>query len=227
MGENFYNNNQEKYSEVINSLKELPQIKAAADFEYNLMTKIQNQNFELSSSELQKSNRWVYWTFGPVLALGLSAVILFFVLIPSESVEENPLLSLPKAIAEESPEIYVDTDIDEAVVPPAPALNSGLAEMNLPAESSYRTIIKPNDVVIKEKITYPFNESRSINLDDYVGDTRVRSSNTGPIMSVGGGTNSFNFNGFYIPLRQGSKEWQIMKNRMDSLKLKAKESDLQ
>jgi len=226
MGEKFYNNNEDKYSEVKTILKELPQVKASSDFEYNLMTKIRNQNFDLSPSEGPKAKKWIIWTLGPAFTLAFTAVILFFIITPPQPIEENLLLAIPEVIVQETSESYSDVKSEKVNTPVAKKSSSGISDLDLAAEDTYRTVIKPNDVVIKEKILYPFNESRNINLDDFVGETRLRNASTGPLMSVGGGTNAFNFRGFYIPLRQGTKEWNLVKNRMDSLKLRAKEKDL-
>jgi hypothetical protein len=91
--ENFDENSQQ-YSEIINTLKGLQKVKAPAGFEADLMRKINSGKYEKERSFWEKlllPSRLI-----PSAALGLAAVIVFFVLNMNSAPVENPLLMAPR-----------------------------------------------------------------------------------------------------------------------------------
>jgi len=76
MKKNIYNFNEEKFTNVIETLKELPKVNAPDDFEFNLMLKIQNGQFETEKEEKRQSK--LLWILTPA-ALVVTTVILFIV----------------------------------------------------------------------------------------------------------------------------------------------------
>lgn len=81
MGINIYNDNEKKLSETLNALKELPKVNAPDDFEFNLMIKITNGEFEPEAEEKRQSK--LLWILTPA-ALVVTAVILFVTFSKSE-----------------------------------------------------------------------------------------------------------------------------------------------
>ena len=91
--ENF-DENSRQYSEIINTLKGLQKVKAPAGFEADLMRKINSGKYEKERSfweKLHLPSRLI-----PSAALGLAAVIVFFVLNMNSAPVENPLLMAPR-----------------------------------------------------------------------------------------------------------------------------------
>jgi hypothetical protein len=91
--ENF-DENSRQYSEIINTLKGLQKVKAPAGFEADLMRKINSGKYEKERSFWEKlllPSRLI-----PSAALGLAAVIVFFVLNMNSAPVENPLLMAPR-----------------------------------------------------------------------------------------------------------------------------------
>jgi len=91
--ENFDENSQQ-YSDIIKTLKGLQRVKAPANFEADLMRRINTGKYEKEKSLWEKfllPSRLI-----PSAALGLAAVIVFFVLNINSAQLENPLLMPPR-----------------------------------------------------------------------------------------------------------------------------------
>lgn len=91
--ENFDEKSQQ-YSEIIRTLKGLQKVKAPANFEADLMRRINSGKYEKERSFWEKlllPSRFI-----PSAALGIAAVIVFFVLNMNSAPVENPLLMAPR-----------------------------------------------------------------------------------------------------------------------------------
>jgi hypothetical protein len=86
--------NSQQYSDIIKTLKGLQKVKAPAGFEADLMRKINSGRYEKERSFWEKlllPSRLI-----PSAALGIAAVIVFFVLNMNSAPVENPLLMAPR-----------------------------------------------------------------------------------------------------------------------------------
>lgn len=89
MGLNNYNDSEDKFSETLKALKELPKVNAPDDFEFNLMIKITNGEFD-SGAEEKRQSRWL-WILAPA-AFVMTSVILFITLTQNDVDRQlNPL----------------------------------------------------------------------------------------------------------------------------------------
>ena len=91
--ENFDENSQQ-YNEIIKTLKGLQKVKAPANFEADLMRRINSGKYEKERSLWEKlllPSRLI-----PSAALGLAAVIIFFILNINSTPVQNPLLMPPR-----------------------------------------------------------------------------------------------------------------------------------
>ncbi|MCK5456047.1 MAG: hypothetical protein KAI45_02905, partial [Melioribacteraceae bacterium] len=68
--------NEKEFEKLQTLLKELPKIEAPDNFEYNLMTRIQNKNFDIKS---EKKKSIFFWVYTPTFALVASVILVFFV----------------------------------------------------------------------------------------------------------------------------------------------------
>ena len=84
---------EKEFEKLQTLLKELPQIEVPDNFEYNLMTRIQNKNFDIKS---EKKKSIFFWVYTPTLALVASVILVFFVFTDSEIDTEDTWNSQPK-----------------------------------------------------------------------------------------------------------------------------------
>ena len=95
-----YNREEQKFSNLLSDLKKLPKIEAPDNFEFNLMTRIENKNFGQVEEERPKFNLLKF--LAPSAAV-LATVLLFFIFYPvsffvfSENIAKNKTSdSLPR-----------------------------------------------------------------------------------------------------------------------------------
>ena len=83
---------------------------------------------------------------------------------------------------------------------------------------NYRIVVNKNDVVIKEKVTLPFNPAKSVNLDGYLKNKRRLRGNSinAPGRFVSERQTYFEFPGF-IPVEENQKVVNKLKAQIDSL----------
>ena len=61
-----------EFKELKKLLKDLPKVNAPDNFEFNLMTKIQNKSFEVKS---EKKKGWLTWSLTPAIAFAMSVIL--------------------------------------------------------------------------------------------------------------------------------------------------------
>ncbi len=209
MGKNIYNN-ESSHSKLIEDLKSLPKFQAPENFEYNLMTRIQNKNFGETQKERIPFNLTKFLAPSAVVVTGL---IIFFVFFStSKRQTENPFMAIPPAIVNDSSKnIALNNQVES---------QGSITEPSMAAQNknSLNARIQPNDVVVKKQSKYPINSRRSISLDDFISGDSQQNSNLerGNVVSDGG--NSDEFDGFFV--RQSPSKETIAKYRayIDSLK---------
>jgi len=196
-----------KNSKLVEELKSLPKVKAPENFELNLMTRIQNQNFGEIKEEKQ---RFSYFKFLAPSAVVVTAFIVFFIFFyPSQQRINN---FQPQAVVSDSQGSVASVKMELA------QNNPGIKE----SVTHDRKIVDNNSSVPQQGNSgiakYPINKSRSVSLDDYISGESERSSNVQQGNVVNGGEDVPNFDGFFV--RQKSDKETIEKYRsvIDSLK---------
>ncbi len=218
MGINSYNNEAEQ-SKLINDLKSLPKINAPENFELNLMTRIQNQNFGEVKEERAQFN---FIRFLAPSAVVVSAVIVFFLFFSDANRQiDNPLMTEPHAIISDSQGNIASSKTDLVVnETQVNKQNTGVVSKQVEGivNLGNDTRIQKNDGAIESKSKYPISRNRSVALDDFIsGDTQKRTSiQQGNV--VNNGEESADFDGFFI--RQQPDKETISKYRalIDSVK---------
>lgn len=210
-----YNDNQP--NGVSNLLKSMPHIKAPDNFEYNLMTRIENKNFGNLAGEKKKLG--FAWKLTPAVAFVTSLFILFMVWTDQNTEIENPLMKLPQAIAK-THSANNDVVLSKKSASKSEAIAShGLSEEKEVApgdEDLFRVVVGSNDVVSREKMALNLNNTQNIDLDMAMAGGAVNPNVNRRTRLVGGG-DSFEFNGFYIREQTDRKMLEMIKNRLDSL----------
>lgn len=209
MGINIYNDEEKKFSKLINDLKELPKVDTPDNFEFQLMTRIQNKNFEDKPLQREKFNLIKF--FAPS-AVVVTIIILFFVFLPKDEKFDDPLLSdPPQIVSNSSGNDEVNSSIEN---------NSGGIASNQKTNSQTQTLnanINPNDAVIKPNSKYPIFNTRSVAVDEYInGENKRRNTFQGNV--VKGVEDLPEFDGFFI--RQEADKATIERYRamIDSVK---------
>ena len=79
-----HNEEEKEFEKIQNLLKDLPKVKAPDNFEFNLLTRIHNKNFDLKT---EKKNN-LFRIYAPSFALAASVALVFF-LFSDKDIEES------------------------------------------------------------------------------------------------------------------------------------------
>lgn len=215
MGINIYNDQDNKFEKLIEDLKDLPKINAPDNFEFQLMTKIQNKNFGVDKEPREKFN--VIKFFAPS-AVVVTVIILFFIFLPANDQQnENLLMSDPPQIISQTDQSVSNGDLENTATsssqknyPPAEnrSLQSGSGEL----------AINPNDAVLSNNPKYPISRSRSVALDDFISGNKQKKSSLQQGNVVRGGESASEFDGFFIREELDPKTLQKYRTTLDSIK---------
>ena len=197
------------FNELKSLLKDLPKVNTPDNFEFNLMTKIQNQNFEVKS---EKKKKWLSWSLTPAIAFATTVFVVVLFVFNSEEVGSNPWETPPK-LMDQSQEI-------------ASAQVTNVEKDKRINKSSGRQVAKnitQKELVAENNKTkaYPFEKNSSINFDEYLQSEGGSSANSGARLA--GGSNSSNtspFDGFFLRQRKIAQKKDSIKKEQDSLQQK-------
>jgi len=173
---NMENKNSFDDEALLKLLKGLKREKAPANFEFNLMTRIQNRNFGNLEKEEKTSFLWIFIPSASVVAAAVIVLAFLFNGIGSDN-----LISPPQVIKHKTPKTYV-------VVKDKPDAKQNTLEM-------YKIFRTNNDVVINKKVKLPINEGKSLTVDKYLNNSNF-SNNTGGATLVSDELTPYNFDGF-------------------------------
>lgn len=228
MGINSYNKD-EKFSNLINDLNGLPKEKAPDNFEYNLMTRIQNKNFGDVKGEVKENFNLVRF-FAPSAAV-IAVIIIFFLLLPESNQQiDNPLMTDPPSIAQQNEQAGQQNQLTEAETKfkeQSTTQNSLSGSEKTIPYNNFRAVIKPNDVVEKVSEKYPISRNRSVALDEYISGDSQKGTNLRRGSVVGGADESPEFDGFLRRQQADPQTIQKYREMIDSVKKEqAKEDSL-
>ena len=211
MGKNIYNDEEKQFSNLLNDLKDLPRVNAPDNFEFQLMTRIQNKNFETLPEPREQFNLIKF--FAPS-AVVVTVIILLFVFLPNNDQYDNPLMTDPPQILAQSDHENVITDQN---------INNDRTNKqssNVPRQSSSSLLnvtVNPNDAVVKPGSKYPIYSNRSVALDDYISGENKRRNNLQANV-VKGGEDVPEFDGFFIREEADKKTIERYRALLDSVK---------
>lgn len=223
MKKNLYNSNDEEHQHVIKLLRELPKEKAPDNFEYNLLTKINNKNFGLNTKESKFLLPWKFVL--PATSVALSALLLFFVVFSENDTIENPFLIKPKLRTEigsnllNSANKILDTKntISENDVIIQHNNSTSVVQQTTQANK------KPVTETKLRKPDFPFNNST--NLDEAIIENIPSATNSRASLAGNSNLESV-FDGFYIRNEVDKKYVEALKARIDSLKKEYRNNQL-
>ena len=203
-----YNEEENNFSELMNDLRDLPKIKAPDNFEYNLMTRIQNKNFGAVEKERPHFN-WI--KFLAPSAVVVSAIILFFIFLPSSQENNNQLLQQSKLQGQQS-EVSNPSPVKNELNNQQPVVSDNKLQSN----SS--SLLGSNNQIPRPRVLSPLNDSRSIKLDDYISGANKNQSNTNRGNIVNNGEEPSQYDGFIVSEKPDKKTLERYRTVVDSIK---------
>lgn len=202
----FYKNEEEKFSKLVSDLKTLPKIEAPDNFEFNLMTRIQNKNFGEIRDTIPTFN---WFKFLAPSAAVMASVLLFFIFypqseeIPTQIANQNQLVD-SQALAGKSSdkkfESLFSTDDKKSSIKKSVESNSNIAQTQLSGKSSF-----------------PLNQRRSVSVDDYISGANSNQNSSARSSIVNSGENPMT-DGFRVENKLDKKTIEKFRAELDSLK---------
>ena len=197
---NIYNENEEKKSKLIKDLKELPKIKAPENFEYNLLTKIQNNNFGDLNTEKPQFN---FVKFFAPSAVVVTIVLLFFIFLPSSN-QRNVTPTTPHLIENQAVADNSVTPLKKENNIKNPVQNS----LPAPLQRNFSPDRQPGKI----------DGSRSVRVDDYISGANQNKSDLERGNMVSSGNEPVGDNGYFISEHPDKKTLEKYRARIDSVK---------
>lgn len=194
---NFTNDNE--FIELKKLLKEIPKISAPDDFEFNLMNKIRNQNFEVKS---EKKKGVFSWALTPAIAFAATVFIFVFVFSLEEDFGEDPWKVKPQLIEETIADVSGNEVIDD--------------KSEVIRESNTNNSLTLNNNVGEG---YPLSKRNSVNLDDALKRGSNKGSNGSAQLA---GSNNSPFTGFFLREIEKPLSDDSLNTTTDSLKANKK-----
>lgn len=196
--------NEEKFTddnefiELKKLLKEIPKVKAPDNFEFNLMTRIQNKNFEVKS---EKKRSIFSWALTPAITFATTVLILVFVFTETDEVEDNPWQTPPQLIENQISETESILQQDEKVESNSYSSAENVANNNNTSSNSSEKLIKKQ----AGRRNIQFNKLDSYSLDDDINANSTQKRNFGAThLANASNDNLSSFDGFF--LREVKKE---------------------
>lgn len=202
-----YSEKQNKHSKMIKDLQNLPKVETPENFEFNLMTRINNKNFGNVENSKPVFN-WIKF-FAPS-AVVVTAIILLFILLPTSEQINNPSLYQAQKL-----------DSQTIVSNSIPAGKEFTKNQNTVKQNSNSTTqgksVSPNRTVQNLSPLLPFGTSRSVSLDDYInGGRNSRNLQQGNV--VHGGEESAPLDRFFVAEKPDQTTLKKYRAQADSLR---------
>jgi cytoskeletal protein RodZ len=192
-----------EFSELKNLLKSLPKVDAPDNFEFNLMTKIQNNNFEVKS---EKKKNWFSWSLAPAITFATTVFVVLFFLSSGEESYNNPW---------ETPPQLMEQNVADTQVPNSKTERVEERKGKIKREQKNTKNLAVRNGVQKD---YPFNKEASINFDEYLRSKASKSGSNSTQLAGGVTSNAPSFDGFFLRQRKIAERKDSIRKEQDSLK---------
>ena len=214
---------EKEFEKLQTLLKDLPRIEVPDNFEYNLMTKIHNKNFDIKS---EKKKNIFFWVYTPTFALVASVILVFFVFTDGDIDTEDTWNSKPKLRPElQSPQIINSStkqvEEHEIIAKQSASKRKTSSKVNPSVQMKESTGEKKNVVASqKPQPVYPFDKSESVDLDQLLNDESPTPNNVIAQPQLAGKSNASEsqFRGFFIRQIETEARKESLRVREDSLK---------
>jgi len=194
-----------EFNELKKLLKELPKVDTPDNFEFNLMTKIQNKNFEVKS---EKKKSWFSWALTPAIGFAATVFLVFSVFFNDDSPTNNILETPPKLIEQSVAETSNSNIVKEQRV------NAKSQEM-IGQNSRSQSLVATNN-----KREFPFDKNTSINFDEYLRSDNEQTARVGAQLAGSQTSQISPFDGFFLRQRREVQKRDSIMRENDSLNQK-------
>jgi len=203
-----YDNNEQ--SEMLKDLKNLPKIKAPDNFEYNLMTKIQNKNFSPSIKEELRFN-WIKF-FAPSATI-VSLVIVFLIFFSQQNKEIKSVSTLANK-NETLPMVNNSTNINKKLIDQKITDN----QRSVKKDEVNQKALKPDNSSVDLQKNDPSTIRKPIVLDEYISGHNAQKDDLkrGNIVREGG--EATNLSGLIESQKLDQKTLKKYRAIVDSIK---------
>jgi len=216
-------NEKKEFEKLKTLLKELPKVNAPDNFEFNLMTKIRNKNFEVKS---EKKKSIFYRVYAPTFALAASVILVFMIFTEKGVDADDPWNLQPKLRPEiqSSKAANFGDQIEESEASLKSPNNKIKNSDKSRASSQIQELnIEKNNLSVNKRSQpdYPFDKSESVDLDELLTTKESSSSSTGISRSHLAGKNDASksqFKGFFIRQKEAEAKKESLRIHEDSLK---------
>ena len=179
----------DKNLNISSLLKDLPKVDAPDNFEYNLMVRIQNGNFD--KKKFKEPSWRLSWLIAPGAALFFSVILLLNLFVNENNYDEKLVTDSAELINESATaQQFIWALTDEPETPDE--VNSA------PEPKAYQVVLNSNDVVETRKLDPSILKGRGYNLDVILDKAKSGKFSRGRGTLVSTGVPSFNFDGFFI-----------------------------
>ncbi len=196
-----------EFSELKKLLKEIPKVKAPDNFEFNLMTKIQNQNFEVKS---EKKKSIFSWALTPAIGFAATLFLVVFLFTGNDEIGDNPWNTTPRLIENNVAEVNSSKVKISTFRNPTELKKSEQAK-SISQNKNLATNNKPQN--------FPFDKRTSVNLDEGMQPSVNSNSSIGTAQLAGASTNNTSpFDGFFLREVEKYQREDSLENLKDSLR---------
>jgi cytoskeletal protein RodZ len=191
-----------EFSQLKNLLKELPKVDTPDNFEFNLMTKIQNKNFEVKP---EKKKSWLSWALTPAIAFSATVFVLVLFVFSGEESINNPWETPPKLMEQNIADVGTNINVVKK--------SREIAKSKMENKATSKKLVaKTNNTK-----AYPFDKNSSINFDEYLQTEDTKSANSGAQLAGSQSMSASPFDGFFLRQREIAKKKDSVRKAQDSL----------
>jgi len=195
-----------EFGELKKLLHDLPKVKAPDNFEFNLMTRIENENFQMNSGKKKKG--FFSWALTPAIAFAVTVFFILFTFTGNEDLDDNPWQTPPKLI-EQTTNVSAGKTLVATDVSKKGKESNKIVRIKSVNNGSYATASVPKQL--------PFDKSSSVDLDDYLGNNSATSNNgAAQLASSTSRLVVSPFDGFFLREVVKAREQDSLKNKTDS-----------
>lgn len=205
----FYNNEDQKFSNLLSDLKKLPKIEAPDNFEFNLMTRIENKNFGQVEEERPKFNLLKF--LAPSAAV-LATILLFFIFYPQKNEVPTQIASQPKSADSQS---IVGNSANKNFESLFSKEEKKQSAQKQEVVSQSNQNIAQNSAPVKSPVQ--FNPRRSVAVDDFISGANSNQNSAAGSNIVNSGDRPI-VDGFLIEKKTDKKTIEKFRSELDSLK---------
>lgn len=213
----FYNEEETKYSKLLNDLKSLPQIKAPENFEFNLMTRIENKNFGDSKLPKEKFNLIKF------LAPSATVVAMFILLIlfyPRTEEIKNEIAKQPSVADTQT---LIEKSIASQQIQ-KPQITKTEKKKTLGSSNINGSLEASNSSSANSKLQDFINSQRSVSVDDYLSGATVTNRNMQRGNVVKSGDDPI-VDGFFVEKQTDKQFIEKYRAALDSLRKAQQKAD--